>query len=583
MAVDEHLSSDTSSGASRLPRWVACVAVTLVLLALANRGVMPSATRSVTPLAFHITFVDILLDAGISLLRFGCVILIAMLAALGFGTMAAKSSALSAVLLPFLWCLGCVPALGTTAVLYVMLPAGASPNVAEWMVVASAVLCFVPLASKALHNALVTTPSDLLNVARCLGLRRWAQFWRVEMPHALPAFSSAFLRQIPAALTVMLASEMLVSQGPPQGGSSHEVTSHEGLGAAALAVATEGSAVSNTEIFVVALIMGVVLDRFLAQPLKTWTQRYAVSGQRRSGAMRLMLVSWSAYWPFPNLSRKLIDALYECLSWLGTMPLGRPPRAAPADSEIRSPPAWWSSFFWVFVGVVALLMSQRDGTPHMAGAGFQILEETLFSLFFVTLIGALFAVPGILIGVWGRHVLGRRAATLSSLLMTLPAIVLFPLLARLADPGRAASTFWIAVLLMPGVVGLVATECLVAMRNMPADRFHAARYLGLRGQLLWERLLWPTLSPYLVRGLRESFEWAWNMLVLIESFAWAGGLVAMPGIGAYVAVHALRQDATVTVLGVAAMTMVTMAMRQYLWLPLRLRVELRYAIPDQGS
>lgn len=100
---------------------------------------------------------------------------------------------------------------------------------------------------------------------------------------------------------------------------------------------------------------------------------------------------------------------------------------------------------------------------------------------------------------------------------------------------------------------------------MPSDLKEAAANLGLRGWLLWRRVLLPAVFPACLTGGLTASGGAWNASVVAEAAHWGATALTASGIGAYIAQQTVQGDHPRVALGIAVMSLYVVLFNRLFW------------------
>jgi NitT/TauT family transport system permease protein len=184
---------------------------------------------------------------------------------------------------------------------------------------------------------------------------------------------------------------------------------------------------------------------------------------------------------------------------------------------------------WLLIASLRLFPPASFPSPLAVARGFgqeiasgQMLEDTIASLFRVTVGFVLAVVLAIPLGLWmGHHALARRAL--------LPTVNFFRNLSPLAWIPFAVLWFGIGdlpaiFLIFLSTFFTVALAVSAAVANIPVVYFQAAREYGLRGIQLLTGVTLPAIMPQVVTTLRVTAGVAWMVVVAAEMIAGRDGL-----------------------------------------------------------
>src|SRR5579862_8078928 len=194
---------------------------------------------------------------------------LSLLFAVSFAYVAAKNVAARRVMLPMLDILQSVPILGFLSITvtgFIALFPGSLLGV-------ECAAIFAIFTSQAwnmtfsLYQSLRTVPIELVEAARMYHLSAWQRFWRLEVPHAVPALIWNMMMSVSGGWFFVVASEAITVSGqtillPGIGSYIATAIARRNLGAIGYAV-------------LVMLVVILMYDQLLFRPLLAWSRKFA--------------------------------------------------------------------------------------------------------------------------------------------------------------------------------------------------------------------------------------------------------------------------------------------------------------------
>lgn len=232
------------------------------------------------------------------------------------------------------------------------------------------------------------------------------------------------------------------------------------------------------------------------------------------------------------------------------------------------------------VAVIVVLLGLAAAALNPAGtlAAVQVPLDALYSttrMFLAFLLSLIFAIA------YGTTAAtNRRAAEIMlpvlDVLQSVPILGFFPVVlfffaAAILPPFGVEIA--IIVLIFTSMAWNMAFGVYEALTTLPHDLEDAATAFGVRGWQRFRRLQFPATIPKLVYNSMLSFTVGWFYLVASEVFVANGEQLARPGLGSYLYSAALTQNVSAILLGLAALTVVVLALDTFLWRPLSVWAE----------
>ncbi len=480
---------------------------------------------------------------------------------IAYGYAAARNRRAERWLMPLLDILQSVPILSFLPVVVLSLTAVLPQAVA--VEIAAIVLIFTSQVwnlTFSFYQSMTTIPTEYREAAAVFRLGRWLRLKQVELPFACMGLVWNSVMSWAGGWFFLMAAEIFTL-----GERDFRLP---GLGAYLQTAANDG----NVE----ALLMGigtlvliiVLLDQLVWQPLLAWAERFKISqvsddnpttswflnSLRRSG-----LVGW--------LRRRLIAPVGR---WLDHT-LNRPPRQVPgletAEFERRSLLGW---IFLLLVGFGAaygtlrvldllLTMPASNWGEIAVGGG-----ATLLRVLIAVSIALAWTIPlGVLIGT------NPRAASILQPLVqiaaSIPATALFPvlLLGLLALP--AGANIAAVLLMLLGTQWYLLFNVIAGASAIPQDLQYTSDLLRLKGWKRWRTLILPALFPYIITGLITASGGAWNASIVAEYTHFGGETNQVTGLGALISSSTANGDYALLLASTLTMIVLVVAINRLVW------------------
>src|SRR5882724_9055432 len=203
-----------------------------------------------------------------TVLRMVCALAASLVFSLSYAVLAAKSRRAEKILIPALDILQSVPILGFLSITvtgFIALFPGRLLGV-------ECAAIFAIFTSQAwnmtfsLYQSLRTVPVELIEAARMYHLSAWQRFWRLEVPHAVPALVWNMMMSVSGGWFFVVASEAITVAGqsillPGIGSYIATAIEQRDLGAIGYAV-------------LVMLVVILLYDQLLFRPLLAWSRKF---------------------------------------------------------------------------------------------------------------------------------------------------------------------------------------------------------------------------------------------------------------------------------------------------------------------
>jgi len=148
-----------------------------------------------------------------------------------------------------------------------------------------------------------------------------------------------------------------------------------------------------------------------------------------------------------------------------------------------------------------------------------IVLRTFLNLSTGIILALLIAVP-VALATGLREKTDNVVTPLIMLAGSLPDLALIPLFAHFLGPGDAVA------ILMSSICAFFPIYFTVrgGVKAIPIEYFHVSRIFGKDRVDTFMKMILPAISPYIISGLRISFDFVWEIVLAIEIFAGVSGI-----------------------------------------------------------
>jgi NitT/TauT family transport system permease protein len=496
-----------------------------------------------------------------TVLRMAAALVASLVFSLAYAAVAAKSRQAEKIMIPVLDILQSVPILGFLSITvtgFIALFPGRLLGV-------ECAAIFAIFTSQAwnmtfsLYQSLRTVPIELIEAARMYHLSAWQRFWRLEVPHGMPALIWNMMMSVSGGWFFVVASEAIVVSGqtimlPGIGSYIATAIAERNLGAIGYAV-------------IVMLVVILLYDQLLFRPLLAWSQKFKGDPGADEDNVRpwfLIVMQRAQFFDLVQTGvlavNRGIDGVLVALS-----------RALPARPETRSPSRLYEwlfdltllvlaggSVFWIVDFIWQAVASAEIAWVFVLGL------ITAARVLVLIAIASLIWVP---IGVWiGLHPrIADRAQPIVQFLAAFPANLFFPLAVVLILHFRLNTEIWLSPLMILGTQWYIVFNVIGGAIALPAELKLAASNLGVRRWLWWRRIMLPAIFPAYVTGAVTAAGGSWNASIVAEVVQWGDTRLQATGIGAYIAQYTADGDAARIALGISVLCLYVLAFNRLLW------------------
>jgi len=502
-----------------------------------------------------------------------------MLAAMGlsllftftYATWAAKSRRAAVLLVPLLDILQSVPVLGfiSVTVLFFMSLAPGRVLGAELAAVFAIFTSQAWNMAFSFYQSLRTVPHELTEASHCFRLSKWACFWRLEVPFAMPALVWNMMMSMSGGWFFVVASEA-ISVG-------HTTVTLPGIGSY-IALAIE-----RRDLAAVAWAIGAMLvvilayDQLLFRPLVAWTNRFRF--EQEAGAVL------PRSWVLAVLRRStLVGVATGRLGGLWRRTYRAQARASGASARRRRVTPLLDRLWIAAVVVLSALAVWRIAVFVLGGlplseaiTAFGLGWLTLARVLVLIVLASLVWVPiGVRVGLNPR--LARVVQPIAQFLAAFPANLLFPVAVWAIVGYRLDPDIWLSPLMILGTQWYILFNVIAGASALPSELRDVGTNLGIRGWLWWRKVALPGVFPYYLTGAITASGGSWNASIVAEVATWGDHRLEAHGLGAYIAHATAAGDFHRIVLGIAVMSFFVVALNRAFWRPLYWRAEEKFRL-----
>jgi NitT/TauT family transport system permease protein len=414
-----------------------------------------------------------------------------------------------------------------------------------------------------LYQSLRTVPIELIEAARMYHLSAWQRFWRLEVPHGVPALVWNMMMSVSGGWFFVVASEAITVSGqnielPGIGSYIATAINERNLGAIGWAV-------------LVMLAVILLYDQLLFRPLLAWSRKFVGDPPADEDNVRpwfLIVLQRAQVFDLAQtgilaLNRSIDSAIAVVLRAAAAAPAPVEPRPAPSPLFERLFNAalvalGGAGLWWIARYVL------RSVSPDEIGWVFVLGGITAVRVLVLIAVASLIWVP---IGVWiGLHPrVADRAQPIVQFLAAFPANLFFPLAVVLILRYRLDPEIWLSPLMILGTQWYILFNVIAGTTGLSAELLLAAGNLGVRRVLWWRRVVLPAIFPAYVTGAVTAAGGSWNASIVAEVVQWGDTTLRATGIGAYIARWTAAGDGARITLGIGVLCLYVLAFNRLLW------------------
>ena len=545
----------------------------LVFLAEASRNLLqPLAELQIAPLSLEPTHLPEY--AARTTLRMLLALGLSLFFTFTYATLAAKSKRAELLLLPLLDILQSVPILGFISVTVVFFMSLAPGRVlgAEFAAIFAIFTSQAWNMAFSFYQSLRTVPTELAEVSRTFRLSSWMQFWRVDVPFAMPQLIWNMMMSMSGSWFFVVASEA-ISVG-------NTTVMLPGMGSYIAVAIEQRSLVAVGWAIGTMLVVILIYDQLLFRPLVAWADRFrfeqeagvtppkswVLSTLRRSGVVAKLGRPLSVVW----------RRSYKTPLFAGG---NRVAKARPQDRQ-----RWGDRVWTAIVVAVAAVALWQVGRFVLEGVSLvDVGKAILFGLATLTRVIVLIAIASLIwvpIGVWvgTRPRVTHIVQPVAQFLAAFPANLLFPIAVSAILVLKLNPDIWLSPLMILGTQWYILFNVVAGAAAIPAELRDCCTNLQVRGWLWWRTIALPAVFPYYVTGAITASGGSWNASIVAEVASWGDQRLEAYGLGAYIARATEAGDFHRIVLGIAVMSLFVVVINRAFWRPLYWYAERKFRL-----
>jgi NitT/TauT family transport system permease protein len=496
-----------------------------------------------------------------TVLRMAAALVASLIFSLCYATLAAKNRQAEKILIPVLDILQSVPILGFLSITvtgFIALFPGRLLGV-------ECAAIFAIFTSQAwnmtfsLYQSLRTVPVELIEAARMYHLSVWQRFWRLEVPHAVPALIWNMMMSVSGGWFFVVASEAITVSGqsillPGIGSYIATAIAQRDLGAIGYAV-------------LVMLVVILLYDQLLFRPLLAWSRKFRGDAGGDEDYVRpwfLIVMQRARLFDLLQsgvlaVNRAIDHAIAALIRGWAPARAGRPRSPIVVrlfDLALLAMAA--AALVWLVAFVRETVLPGEIGWVVVLGGITGLRVLILIAL------ASLIWVP---IGVWIglRPRVADRAQPIVQFLAAFPANLFFPAAVVLILNFNLNPEIWLSPLMILGTQWYILFNVIAGTTALPAELRLAASNLGVRRWLWWRRVMLPAIFPAYVTGAVTASGGSWNASIVSEVVQWGDTTLHATGIGAYIAEHTAAGDPARIALGIGVLCLYVLAFNRLLW------------------
>lgn len=424
------------------------------------------------------------------------------------------------------------------------------------------------------YQSLRTVPHDIREASSMFRLSAWQQFWRVDVPFAMPSLIWNMMMSLSASWFFVTASEAITV--------NNQSILLPGIGSYIGVAISKQNTHALFYAIIAMLIIILLYDQLLFRPLIAWSEKFKAESKEeeyRSKSLLLTLLNRTRLlFHLAELFGILCDSIVNFRATRhGTVSEDDSANDKSTSSVLIV--SWYALLTLFCVAIITFLIRFIFKTVPVHEALHVVLLGCYTSLRIILLI-ILCSLIWVPIGVW----IGMRprvavvAQPIAQFLAAFPANLLFPVVSMFIIKYTLNVNLWTTPLMILGTQWYILFNVIAGTSVLPKDLIHVAQNLSLKRWLWWKRFILPGIFPYFITGAITAAGGAWNASIIAEFVSWGHHTLIASGLGAYITEVTRAGDFPRIALGIAVMCVYVLLFNRILWRPLYNLAEKRFQL-----
>lgn len=496
---------------------------------------------------------------------------VAMVFSVAYGMAAARGRTWERVMIPAIDIAQSVPVIGffpAAVYFFVALAHGSRLGVE----MAAVFLIFTSQAwnlALGVFESMRTVPNDSRDALEAFGASAWLRFRRLSLPACVPKLVYNSILSWVAGWYFLIACE-IITVGP----SNYRLP---GLGSFLMEAADRGRSGEIVAGLAALLLIIVVMDVVVWQPLTVWAERFryefaAGTAVEPIGSLG-MLHALGALGPAVYRAARLV--LQPLIGAAGGLIAAIPPPAPSTRARIARAArqaglaaliVLWALFLYaIFRGLVALVRALNAPWPAQARLIPAATAASIVRIVVAYAISLGWTLPCALAAANSQR-FRRWLAPIAEIVGSMPATALFPLIVLFVVEVTGGMNLASILLILTGMQWYLLFNLLAGVNQIPEDLKEATRAYRLSKFATWRKLTVPALVPSMVTGSITAWGGGWNALILSEYFSYRGKTYQVLGLGALLDAATYETgNSLMMLLSLLSMVVVVVGLNRLVW------------------
>lgn len=475
--------------------------------------------------------------------------------------LAAKNKPAEKILLPLIDILQSVPILGVLAItvtsfIQLFPNSRLGPECAAIFAIFTSQVWNMTLS---FYQSIRTTPKEFYETAAVFHLSAWQQFWRIEVPYAIPGLLWNTMISLSAGWFFVVACEAI--------SVANQSILLPGIGSYISVAISEANLPAITYSIISMLVVILLYDQLLFRPLLTWARRFNLSlhesTHHRPWFYELLIKTQALKYCSQFLSNFFGFFLYAPYPFKIKKNF-----TAKSNTAINSRLSALWNLLLLFVVMTAILFLWKFITESISVGEIQHVfylgAITTLKVVLLILFASLIWVP---IGVWvGLHPkIGHWIQPMTQFFAAFPVNLVYPIAVTFIIRFKLNVEIWTAPLMILGTQWYILFNVIAGALAIPQELHLVTKNLRIKGWLWWKRLALPALFPYYITGSMTAAAGCWNASIVADVLEWGDHRLIASGLGSYISEYTTVGDFPRILLGIGVMCLYVLGINHFIW------------------
>jgi NitT/TauT family transport system permease protein len=412
------------------------------------------------------------------------------------------------------------------------------------------------------YQSIRTTPKEFYETAAMFHLSPWQQFWKIEVPHAIPGLLWNAMISMSAGWFFVVASEAI--------SVSNQNIMLPGIGSY-ISVAISQANLNAVLYAIFAMFVVILLyDQLLFRPLLTWGERFNPGGLEETPFPRAWFYRLLVRTRLLKYGQKGFNTFIEFILNPPRLKFAKKNLPILQPSYTRIVIYCWNSLLIVTSILVSMfLWNFITETVSMTEIKrvFYLGAITALKVVILIFLATFLWVP---VGVWVglNPKTSRIIQPIIQFLAAFPVNLVYPIFVTGIIYFNLNVEIWTSPLLILGTQWYILFNVIAGTATIPQELRLVAKNLSLKNWLWWKRLALPAIFPYYITGAMTAAGGCWNASIVADVVEWGDHKLIATGLGSYISEYTTVGDFPRIALGIAVMCFYVLAFNQIVWMKL---------------